>query len=359
MAESFLDIIVASPNQGFGDLRTVELLLTCVGHYQYEVADITFNFWYRLSDHLYQINNTALNEIFRPYVQRLIVALCRHCQIEQDQEGIPNDKDEFSDFRKRVSELIKDVVFIVGSATCFTQMFENLKSQSSDASWDSSEAALFIMSAVAKNIMPNESTIVPQVVQAILNLPDTTHIALRYTSTQLIGELNEWIQEHPDYLDPVLQFLLQGLQNPQLANAAATSLRSICSRCRNEMVNHFMGLLQITQAMDSFKVSNDAAIGLLRGTAAVLSKMPPEKITEALRQLCSLQVAPLQKVLEQPETSNGNTKSCDPTVWLDRLAAIFSSISVTVNNGQAHPCKPAIQEVSYQLVIALIYCQFI
>ena len=34
------------------------------------------------------------------------------------------------------------------------QMFENLKNQSVDASWDTSEAALFIMCAVAKNILP-------------------------------------------------------------------------------------------------------------------------------------------------------------------------------------------------------------
>ena len=33
-------------------------------------------------------------------------------------------------------------------------MFEDLKNQSSNSSWESSEAALFIMTAVAKNIMP-------------------------------------------------------------------------------------------------------------------------------------------------------------------------------------------------------------
>ena len=45
-----------------------------------------------------------------------------------------------------------------------------------------------------------ENEIVPQVLQAVLNLPDTTHVALRYTSTQLVGELSEWIEVHPQYL---------------------------------------------------------------------------------------------------------------------------------------------------------------
>lgn len=40
----------------------------------------------------------------------------------------------------------------------------------------------------------------PQVLQAVLGLPDSTHISLRYTGTVLVGELCEWIREHPDYL---------------------------------------------------------------------------------------------------------------------------------------------------------------
>lgn len=38
------------------------------------------------------------------------------------QEGIPDENDDFGEFRLRVSELIKDVVFIVGSSQCFTQV---------------------------------------------------------------------------------------------------------------------------------------------------------------------------------------------------------------------------------------------
>lgn len=113
-----------------------------------QVADITFNFWYRLSECLYKENNLQLNGVFKPYVERLIIALCRHCQFDTDhvssqlacctslpyllfcilitnlflQEGIPEDGDEFVDFRSRVVELVKDVVFIVGSSTVFAQV---------------------------------------------------------------------------------------------------------------------------------------------------------------------------------------------------------------------------------------------
>lgn len=45
-----------------------------------------------------------------------------------------------------------------------------------------------------------ENDVVPKVVEAILNLPPNTHIAVRSTSVLLLGELCEWIEKHPHYL---------------------------------------------------------------------------------------------------------------------------------------------------------------
>ena len=109
----------------------------------------------------------------------------RHCQMEPDSEGVLDDGDEFALFRNRVVELIKDVVFVVGSANVFAHMFDVLTNQSSSSnksttttsesgsssSWESMEAALFIMCSVARNLHPTdqeESSCVPQIVEAVL-----------------------------------------------------------------------------------------------------------------------------------------------------------------------------------------------
>ncbi|CAB0015470.1 unnamed protein product, partial [Nesidiocoris tenuis] len=68
------------------------------------------------------------------------------------QEGLLDEMDDFTDFRNKVSELIRDFVYIVGSSNCFRQMFLSL--QAPNTTWDSSEAALFIMQSVAKNLRP-------------------------------------------------------------------------------------------------------------------------------------------------------------------------------------------------------------
>ena len=46
----------------------------------------------------------------------------------------------------------------------------------------------------------DENDLVPEVVQAVLSIPSTAHIAVRYTMLQLIGELCEWIDHHPQVI---------------------------------------------------------------------------------------------------------------------------------------------------------------
>ncbi|GIX93597.1 transportin-3 [Caerostris extrusa] len=334
LAESFLEEMVLYPDVEFGKLRTLDLLLMCVGHHDFEVAEITFNVWYRLSELLYKRNEETLNSIFEPYIQRLIIALCRHCQLDSDHEGVPEEGDDFSEFRRRVSDLIKDVVFIIGSSKCFQQMFENLCNQGNLATWDASEASLFIMGAVAKNIVPDENKIVYRVVEAILNLPETSHIAVRYTSTHLLGELCDWIEKHPQYLEKTT-----------FISSCYSIAKNICATCKQQMASHFSGLLQIIQAIDTFSLSNDATVGLLRGTALILGQMPHDKITDGLMELCKTQTMPLSQVLKEDKTAVKEGTKTDPAVWLDRLAAIFRYTTPSITNGQMHPCLPVVETI--------------
>lgn len=44
-------------------------------------------------------------------------------------------------------------------------------------------------------------------------------------------------------------------------------------------------------------LSPEAAVGLLKGTALVLARLPLDKITECLSELCSVQVMALKKAV--------------------------------------------------------------
>lgn len=68
--------------------------------------------------------------------------------------------------------------------------------------------------------------------------------------------------------DPVLNYLMKGLRQKPLASAAAKAIHNICSVCRDHMAQHFQGLLDIARSLDSFALSTEAAVGLLKGTRA-------------------------------------------------------------------------------------------
>lgn len=97
MAESFLDKIVnfETSQQPHYAIKSLDLVLNCIGHYDYEVAEITFNLWYRLSEELYQKNDDDLSYHFRPHIERLMSGLYRLSQMEPDHEGLLSEVDSF------------------------------------------------------------------------------------------------------------------------------------------------------------------------------------------------------------------------------------------------------------------------
>lgn len=64
---------------------------------------------------------------------------------------------------------------------------------------------IFISMCTVMFICRKENDVVPKVVEAILNLPENTHIAVRHTSILLLGELCEWIDNHPQSLGNIFQ----------------------------------------------------------------------------------------------------------------------------------------------------------
>lgn len=98
LAESFLDkMINTEPDQQpHYSIQSLDLVLNCISHYDYEVAELTFSFWYRLSEELYQKNNDDLSNHFRSYIERLLFSLYRLSQMEPDHEGLLDENDSFT-----------------------------------------------------------------------------------------------------------------------------------------------------------------------------------------------------------------------------------------------------------------------
>lgn len=189
----------------------------------------------------------------------------------------------------------------------------------------------------------DENEVVPKVVEAILNLPESCHIAIRYTSINILGELCDWIDCHPESMQPILNFLLYALQQKGgLATAAANALQSICCASRNHLVSQITGLMEIVRHMENFEIQREASINLLKGIVGVVGFLQKEQITSVLLDLCSYQVTPLDHLLTSNEAKVGRNDGTDPKYWLDRLAAVFRYAHVNLQENDTNPWATAL-----------------
>eukprot|EP00096_Caligus_rogercresseyi_P004041 TRINITY_DN18170_c0_g1_i1.p1 TRINITY_DN18170_c0_g1~~TRINITY_DN18170_c0_g1_i1.p1 ORF type:complete len:931 (-),score=288.65 TRINITY_DN18170_c0_g1_i1:197-2989(-) len=315
-------------------LPILDSILLCCGHPDYELPELTFNLWYRVSEELY--NKQSYLPLFRPYIERLINALHKHCQMEPDSSEFLA-KGDFALFRNSVSSLLLEITFIVSADDVFKHMFLN-NIETGSPSWEVLEASLFLMQSVACHVLSSENFVVQRILESILSLPPEIHIAVKNTSVKLVGQLGNWVNGNPEYLDKILNFMLLSLQNPKLSNETANALLSLCTTCRKHMPPHYEGLLHIIKSLDSFTLGNDSVLSLLKAVSVITCDLEPVQIHLASKTLLWLQAEPLNAIVS-------NNGASDPTIYLGRLAAVLRSLNLKSEMRSPHPCFPAIQEV--------------
>ncbi|CAB3980536.1 transportin-3-like isoform X2 [Paramuricea clavata] len=341
LAESTLDAVLSSKGLNALDLKIVEMMIKCLQHSEYEVAEVTFNFWYSLSEAIYREDLKQRREGFLPYYQAMFQQLCLTGKLDNDTVAIPKPDDDFNEFRERVVELVKDCVFMLGSDALFSQLCQTVIQEHGKVMWQDVEAKLFIMAAVATNFRACNPEIVTTLFNLVFNKPESpAHIVVKYTAIKLIGELAQWIDKNPKILDLVLQILYQGLQTQDLSCVSAESLQKVCTSCQKRMAHHFTILLQIVQAIDSLSISTGAVLEFFQGVARVLSELPRQQIEEGIKQICLQQVQLLAQLLRGQNGSHS-----EPIMYLDRIATIFRYTEVKANDGEKHPCFDIVQEV--------------
>ncbi|KAM3719234.1 Transportin-3 [Dirofilaria immitis] len=361
LSESLLECMIQEPGQGLGDFRSIEMLLLLAGYHDYNLVEMTFNIWYRLSEYLYERNDDDLNAQFKPYIERYIMALYKHCRFDTDQEDIPDENDDFVEFRSQVSDTLKDVVFIVGTDRCIQSMFSILQSVSS-GSWDESEAALYIISVIVHNVLPTEETVVPLLIQAVLVMPVTSHPILTNTSIKLLGNLIDWLHENKQYQEPCVTWLLDKVRKPCFVRAASESLYGICGKCESNCLEHFDSIFAIIPLLESGENKGqqleNSILLLLQACSSMLNGLPGEETATRLRRLVEPQMTRLTALLKsktdiscnESQDSNENASdswhvlSRDPVLWVDRIAAIFRHVQPWTH--QAYNPKNNIQNGS-------------
>uniref|UniRef100_A0A1I8JGN8 Importin N-terminal domain-containing protein n=1 Tax=Macrostomum lignano TaxID=282301 RepID=A0A1I8JGN8_9PLAT len=314
----------------------------------------------------YQASVAAEDTSRLPYMERVVVALVKHCQCASP-NSTTGDADQdttgFHEFRERVTELLEDVLYLVEPERLLCTMFNLLKEfeASSSADWRLTEAVLFILCIIVSEVSSQENEVTPQLLHAVLSLPpDSTPIPLQLTGLTFLGKMAVWVNIHQEFLGAVFPVLLNALSNPELVSASASALGQYCTFCKTQMQSQFAGLLQVAETLpNNSGLKPDAAQELLCGITQVLSRLPDEQqITAGLQRLCDVQVAGLEAALAA-RTAAGSRSGCsggsccgpnagkaNPIPWLDCLATLFREFHPNLSSSsESHPGLPVMRAV--------------
>ena len=291
--EHWVVMIARLPNE-FKEL--VEAILECCARdTDRDAIASTFLFWYEFKQMVTLDKYTPARNIFADVFAKLVDIMIKHLEYPNPEgpdetdlfDGDREQEEKFREFRHQMGDVLKDCCDVVTVTECLGKAFSLIQqwistygSQASDAKiphWQELEAPLFSLRAMGRMVSSEENVVLRQVIPLIVQIPN--HEKLRFQAIMALGRYTDWTAQHPDFLQPQLDFVIAGFKHhsKEVVKAAALAFRFFGTDCRRLLTNH------VTQLHDFYE--------------SVLDELPPasqEEITEGVA--CVVSAQPLDKI---------------------------------------------------------------
>lgn len=263
----------------------VEILLQCCKYDEdLDVVKYTFYFWYQLKQMLTLPRFEQSRAELSPIYLELILVIIKHLAYPiaaNDNDLFDGDKeqeDKFKDFRYEMGDVLKDCCAVVGAQKALNVPFQQIVQLVNlpNVQWQLLEAPLFSMRVMAKEVSLKEKTILPVIMQMLVQLPE--HPKIRYATTLVLGRYSEWTSKHPEFLEPQINYIIKGFENTSsndkdIVSATAQALMYFCQDCASLLVNHLDQLYMLYQQLKTH-LDVKATYDLVDGLAHVIKCMP-------------------------------------------------------------------------------------
>lgn len=339
------------------DFKLMELLLSCLNHYDFELVMETYSFWWILLDHLQNRLKKSEYTPFIGYINRFIMAVTKLCQFDPDEDGVISDDHDIHAFRANTAEIISSVLYVstVEEFVRDNQILDVFRLDLSTVHWERVESILYLLSCIVHMLTRDDNQLRTQIFNSILlqqtKVQDAgilwaskqvnikigvaageVHPQIVATSLRIIGSMESFFSENTDCLALAINYILNSINDPtyrnQLIRYAATSLCNIMELNAKHHLSHELLVIikNLSSNLDQF--DEIAASELLKCGAimAVAIKEPPVKD----QFLCEL-VGPVVNSLKNtliPDNKNDK----EPTKYLERLTVVFRQASVDPSN---------------------------
>lgn len=335
------------------DFKLLELLLGCLSHYDFEVVEETYSFWWIFIEYLQ--NRSSDYKSYVKYVNRFVMSVTKMCQFDPDEDSVIEQEQDIHAFRSNTAEIISNVMFIttVEEFLSDNPVLDNLRMNLSQMPWEKLEAILYLVHCFAQMMSRDENHLRKQIFEAILTqqtgIADIqtlitakqvplkigastgeVHPQIIATSLQIIGSFEGFLADHPSHLALAINYVLNSISNPkyrlQLIKYAASALSNIMEHNAKIHFSSCPELLMIVKDLcaNLDQCDEKAASELLKCSAYLASAIKESNVKDQF--LCEI-IRPSLEALKG--CLNGtNTDEKGPTKYLDRLSVLFSQANL-------------------------------
>lgn len=322
--ETYRALILQHPETFF---PIVEALGECSACPDLDIVPITFPFWMRLAQLIGK--RSSVPPPFLDAYRSLMTVIIHHLHFPPDSSPLKGQEaDDFRSFRHVMGDTLKDCCFVLKAETCLMAAYNMITAalaRGPDMSWQEIEAPLFAMRSMGAEIDPNDEDAVPKILELIPSLP--THPRIRYAALLIIGRYSQWTDAHPSYLQPQLQYVSAGFEDPDLevCSAAGHALKYICGDCKRHLVDFLPTLHTFVTSTGSRLLQEDRS-EVYRAIAYVISAMPMSSAGESLKMFSFDILTKVHAVtVKQAVTKEEMQEVCDGLENLETMLQVIGS----------------------------------
>lgn len=298
--EAWVVLIARLPD----DFRSlVEAVLECcIRDQDRDAISLTFIFWYELKQYITLENYVRARATLADLYSKLVDFMIKHLEYptpdgdESDLfQGDREQEEKYREFRHAMGDVLKDCCEVIGVTECLGKSYNliqewvtNYGSQATNKQvphWQQLEAPLFSLRAMGRMVNPEESTILPQIIPLIVQIPD--HEKLKFQAIMALGRYTEWTAQNPDTLEAQLNYVIAGFEHKsqEVIQAAALAFRFLGIDCQKLLGGHILQLHQFYESViDKLKAASQEEV--TEGVAAVVGIQPLDKTYEMMKMFC-------------------------------------------------------------------------
>ena len=334
--EQFLNVLLKSPKDWA--LPAAQAILRGARHPEPEVAEITFNFWYLLSEQvagggrmLPDEEKPEVKALFAPLFLEVVEALRELVELPDDSDTWgEQDHDDFKRFRYAVGDAIFDSCKVATSVAVITKLSATLQAKlpefaaAPEQHWRGIEGCVYCL---RQSISSNDPTFfqAPAVASLLQLLPTLPVVGqLQSTAIRTVGTYSNWLSKNPQLLPPLLTFVSNGLRLEATAAASSQAMKLLCDSCAEHLAepNTMQQLLQMYLGTLQLPLAVADRVDLVAALAFVVSQMELEQILPAMQAIA-------QPLLERLTTAlqSGSSTAAEVAVSLEQLCALLRGVT--------------------------------